>query len=94
MTDKNMSLTKKRYAVHWRDQTVLEFTDGPGLLVSKVAPPPTPGSRLAEHPFISATAFVPEQEQKLLEILERSHDVDEYVTNLRAAGYQVVEEDS
>jgi hypothetical protein len=83
-----------RYVVYWAEQRVLEITAAPGLLVSNIAPPPPPGAPLCRHPFLSATAFVPEHEQRLREILDRSDSVEAYLANLRAAGYVVVKEGS
>ena len=81
-----------RYLVYWEKQRVLEIVATPGLLVSNVAPPPPPGAPLARHPFLSATAYVPEHEQRLREILDRSESLEAYLANLRAAGYVVVKE--
>lgn len=81
-----------RYLVYWEKQRVLEIVATPGLLVSNVAPPPLPGAPLSMHPFLSATAFVPEHEQQLREILDRSESLEAYLGNLRAAGYVVVKE--
>jgi hypothetical protein len=82
------------YTIYWNDQRVLEVTATPGLLVSNLAPPPPPGAPLCPHPFLSATAFIPEHEQRLRQILDRSESVESYLANLRADGFVVVKEDS
>jgi len=82
----------RRYLVY-RDATlVLEITTEPGALVSKSAPPPRPGESPVMHPFLSATAHVPEYEAVLRATLDRSKTLEEYVARLRSMGFRVVEE--
>ena len=81
----------KRYDVYWGQELVLQIVDEPGLLVSRVAPPPPPGTALPMHPFLSATALVPEHEGRLREVLDSSSSLTEYLSELAALGYTVVE---
>ncbi|WHZ21131.1 MAG: hypothetical protein OJF47_000243 [Nitrospira sp.] len=86
-----MEIPSKRYLVFKGDQMVLEVTDRPGPMISKVAPPPLPGTGPKMHPFLSATAYVPEHERLLLQVLAGSRSVAEYVAKLTAFGYRVIE---
>jgi hypothetical protein len=77
----------------FRDGTlVLTVRGEPGPLVSVSAPPPLPGEELPAHPFLSASAYVPEYEDELRRALDASADLDDYVARLRAAGYRVAED--
>jgi hypothetical protein len=87
-----MSAEPKQYLVFRNGELVLEITDVPGPLVSKKAPPPNPGNSPVLHPFLSATAHVPETEGTLREALNRSSSLTEYLSTLRAMGFRVVEE--
>jgi hypothetical protein len=81
----------RRYLVY-RDATLmLEVTAEPGPLLSKSAPPPRPGESPVMHPFLSATAHVPEHEAVLREALDRSKTLEEYLARLRSMGFRVVE---
>jgi hypothetical protein len=66
-------------------------TDQPGVLISAVAPPPAPGSEPAQHPFVSATAYAPEHEERLRALLDASVDPLDFLGRLRAEGYRVEE---
>lgn len=87
-----MSANPKRYAVYWRDEKVLDVTAEPGPLLSKKAPPPGPNEAPALNPFLSATAYLSEQENILREALGRSSSLPEYLATLRSIGFSVVEE--
>lgn len=86
-----MEIPSKRYVVFKGDQVVLDVTDRPGPLISKMAPPPPPGTGPRMHPFLSATASVPEHEQLLLQVLADSRSLAEYLARLTAFGYRVIE---
>jgi hypothetical protein len=81
----------RRYLVYQNDTVVLEITAEPGPLVSKSAPPPAPGEHAVMHPFLSATARVPEYEAALREALDKSRDLEDYLMRLRSMGFRVVE---
>ena len=87
----NVSAKPKRYLVYRDDDKVLEITDEPGPLISKNAPPSPPGAEPVLHPFLSATAYVPEKEGILREALNRSSTLAEYLTSLRSMGFRVEE---
>jgi hypothetical protein len=78
----------RSWRVYDGDVEILEVTDQPGPLVS-TAPLP-PDATPAMHPFLSATALDAGHEDRLRELLERSHDVDEFVRRLEAEGFRVV----
>ena len=64
------------YSVYWDDEVVLVVRDEPGILISRSAAPPPPGTPPAMHPFLTGTAYLPEHEGTLREALERSSDFD------------------
>jgi hypothetical protein len=78
------------YSVYWDDLLVLEVRDEPGILISRSAAPPPPGTPPAMHPFLTGTAYIPEHEGTLREALERSSDFDGFVGELERLGYRVV----
>jgi hypothetical protein len=80
------------YSVYWDDLRVLEVRDEPGILISRSAAPPPPGTPPAMHPFLTGTAFIPEHEGILRDALERSGDFDGFVSELERLGYRVVPE--
>ncbi|MFH1725030.1 MAG: Nif11-like leader peptide family natural product precursor [Elusimicrobiota bacterium] len=83
---------KKGWNVFDRQGTrVLWMKDEPGRLLSTALPPP--GAKSPSHPFLTAQAFVPGEENRLRELLERSKDFDEYVVLLRENGYTVTAEE-
>ena len=86
-----MDAPPKHYTVYWEDQRVLDVRDTPGALVSVSAPPPRPGETPPTHPFLSASAYAPEHEGRLREVLDRSDSTDGYLANLRDLGYRVEE---
>jgi hypothetical protein len=81
----------KRYVVYRGSEKVLEITDAPGPLISKLAPPPAAGQAPVLHPFLSATAYVPEEEERLRDALNQSRSLSEYLDALRAMGFRVEE---
>ncbi len=87
-----MEIRSKRYLVFKGDQVVLDVTDRPGPLISKTAPPPPSGTGPRMHPFLSATAYVPEHEQLLLQVLADSRSLAEYLAKLQAHGYRILEQ--
>lgn len=80
----------RSWRVYDGDLEILDVTDQPGPLVS-TAPLP-PGAAPAMHPFLSATALDAGHENQLRELLGRSHDIDDFVHRLEAAGFRVVVE--
>lgn len=86
-----MEIRSKRYLVFKGDQVVLDVTDRPGPLISRMAPSPPPGTGPRMHPFLSATAYVPEHEQLLLQVLADSRSLAEYLAKLTAFEYRVIE---
>lgn len=80
----------RTWRVYDGDLEILDVTDRPGPLVS-TAPLP-PGAAQVMHPFLSATALDAAHEDRLRGLLERSHDVDEFVRLLQAEGFRVVPE--
>ena len=87
-----MSADPRRYLVYWRDNEVLEVIDEPGPIGSRAAPSPRFGEKAIIHPFLSATALVPEHEGALREALENSSSLTEYLSILQKLGYRVVEQ--
>lgn len=85
-----MSTEPAEFLVYMGDEMVLEIRAEPGPLISRMAPPPAPGEGPVLHPFLSATAHVPEHEGTLREVLDRSDDLAEYLANLQALGFRVV----
>ena len=81
----------RHFQVFKGEVLVLEIADTPGPLISTAAPPPPPGAKLARHPFLSASAYVATEEDRLRRLLDASHSTDEYLDKLRAADYRVVE---
>lgn len=79
-------------AHHWKvydgELPILDVTDRPGPIIS-TAPPP-PDGKPVMHPFLSATALDAGHEDRLRQILVASHDLDEFLRGLRAAGFKVV----
>jgi hypothetical protein len=81
----------RRYVVRRGSKKVLEITGAPGPLISKRAPPPAAGREAAWHPFLSATAYVSEEETRLRDALNQSRSLSEYLDALRAMGFRVEE---
>ncbi len=79
-----------RYLVALDGEPVLRVDDTPGPLVSTA--PRRPGSAPTQHPFLTATALDARQEQTLRRLRDASRSTDEFVRQLRSAGYEVVRE--
>ena len=69
----------RRYIVYRGGEKIAEISDQPGPLISAKAPPPAPDAKPALHPFLSATAYVPEEEGRLRDVL--NHGVNNVVHN-------------
>ena len=87
----SMTVRRSRYRVYENDRLVLEVVDHPGLLISATAPPPLPGQPLVTHPFASAVAYVPEQEEVLRRKLDESSNIDEFLAAIAGLGMKIVE---
>jgi hypothetical protein len=81
----------RRYIVYSSGEKIAEISDQPGPLISAKAPPPSPDTKPALHPFLSATAYVPEEEGRLRDVLNQSRSFPEYLEALRAIGFSVEE---
>ena len=81
----------RRYIVYRGGEKIAEISDQPGPLISAKAPPPAPDSKPALHPFLSATAYAPEEEGRLRDVLNQSRSLPEYLEALRAMGFSVEE---
>lgn len=82
-----MNRTEHRWTVYDRSQLILEVSDAPGPITSTAAPPP--GLKPVMHPFLSAAARSAPHEHRLREILNASQDVEDFLSRLRAAGFEV-----
>ena len=80
----------RRYIVYRGGEKIAEISDQPGPLISAKAPPPAPDAP-ALHPFLSATAYVPEEEGRLRDVLNQSRSLQEYLQALCAMGFSVEE---
>ncbi len=76
--------------VYREGELVLEVSDRPGILISKMAPPPHPGDDLERHPFLSGTAHLAQFEGIMRDLLEASSSYEGFLGALRAAGFEVV----
>ena len=82
----------RRYIVYRGGEKIAEISDQPGPLIStKAPPPPAANAKPALHPFLSATAYVPEEEGRLRDVLNQSRSLPEYLEALRAMGFSVEE---
>ena len=79
----------RRYIVCRGGEKIAEISDQPGPLISAKAPPPD--AKPVLHPFLSATAYVPEEEGRLRDVLNQSRSLPEYLQALRAMGFRVEE---
>ena len=77
----------KTYEVSKKGRLVLTVTDAPGPIVSTAVRPPA--GALVRHPFLSASAYVPEEEDALRLLLDQSKSTQDFLERLRKAGYQV-----
>jgi hypothetical protein len=73
------------YVVTKAGRTVLTVTNRPGPLVSTALLPA--GGKPVMHPFLSARAHVPEEEDALQMILKQSANFNDFLDRLRKAGY-------
>jgi|SRR5580704_991116 hypothetical protein len=73
------------YVVMKAGRIVLTVTNRPGPLVSTALLPAC--GKPVMHPFLSARAHVPEEEDVLLMILEQSANFHDFLDRLRKAGY-------
>lgn len=80
----------KSYEVRKGSRLVLSVIDKPGPIVSTAVRPPD-GSPPPNHPFLSASAHAPEEEDALRTLLEASKDLNDFLERLRKAGYAVSE---
>jgi hypothetical protein len=81
----------RRYIVYRGGEKIAEISDQAGPLISAKAPPPAPNAKPVLQPFLSATAYVPEEEGRMREALNRSRSLPEYLQALRAMGFSVEE---
>ena len=79
--------TSHSYNVLKAGRLVLTVSDVPGPIVSTAVLPP--GASPAKHPFLSATAHAPEEEDTLRKTLDQSKDFDDFLRRLREDGYTV-----
>jgi hypothetical protein len=89
-----MATRPRTYDVFWTDRLVARVADAPGPLISRSAPPPRRGEGPRLCAFLSGTAYAPDHEGRLTDVLDRSHSLEEYLANLRNLGYRVVEQPS
>ncbi len=81
----------RRYIVYRGGEKIAEISDRPGPLISAKAPLPAPDAKPALHPFLSATAYIPEEERRLRDVLNQSRSLPEYLEALCAMGFSVEE---
>ena len=81
----------RRYIVYRGGEKIAEISDQPGPLISAKAPPPAADAKPALHPFLSATAYVPEEEGRLRDVLNQSRSLPECLQALCATGFSVEE---
>jgi len=79
----------RRYIIYRGREKVAEISDQPGPLISAKAPPSAPDAKPVLHPFLSATAYVPEEEGRLRDVLNQSRSLPDYLQALRAMGFSV-----
>jgi len=75
------------YEVYKGDKLIATIKPKPGPIVSTAAPLP-PGQQIT-HSFLTATAFVPEEENNLYLLLQKAKDFNDYVNLLKTSGYVV-----
>jgi len=84
---KEVAVDPRAYDVSKDGRLVLSVTDAPGPVVSTAAPPPD--KAVVSHPFLSASAHDPLEEDALRALLLRAKNTGEFLELLRGAGYQV-----
>ena len=77
----------RSYEVTKKGRLVLTVTDAPGPIVSTALRPPD--GKMVKHPFLSASAYAPEEEDALRQLLEKSQNTRDFLARLRKAGYEV-----
>lgn len=82
-----MPSTEQHWNVYDGSTLVLEVSNVPGPIISTAAPPP--GLKPVTHPFLSATARSAQHEHRLREILVASKDLADFLSRLRAAGFEI-----
>ena len=80
----------RRYIVYRGGEKIAEISDQSGPLISAKAPSPAANAKPALHPFLSATAYGPE-EGRLRDVLNQSRSLPEYLEALCAMGFSVEE---
>ena len=75
------------YSAYLKGHEALRFKEGPGPLRSTAMLPV--GVEPPTHPFLTATAFEPEDEDALRVILEASKSFPDFVARLKKANYDV-----
>ena len=78
------------WVVYNGERRVLSLKGEPGPITSTALPPP--GQPPRRHPFLSAAALAPEEEDRLGRLLEGARSVEEFLDALRRAGYRVVQD--
>ena len=80
------------WSVFKGDKEVLRIKNAPGPVISTALL--APGAEPTRHPFVTAAALDANEEYSLHVILRRSHNFDDFVSNLRKAGYSVTPSNS
>jgi hypothetical protein len=75
------------FDVYRGKRQVLIVRNEPGKLTSTLEL--GPGESWPDHPFLSADATAPEEENRIGVLLRRSAGFDEFLQRLREAGYEV-----
>lgn len=75
------------YNVYKGDMLVATIKPEPGYITGTAAP--APGTKPQKHPFITASAFVPEEENNLRSFLDKAKNFNDYVSLLTESGYKV-----
>lgn len=78
-------------AIYQAGALVAEVWDEPGPLVTRLAPPPPPGTEPVTHHRFSSTAYVPEHEGQLRDLLDAASSLDDLSAKACAHGYHVEE---
>jgi len=84
-----MTTTEQRWKVYDGSTLILDVSSIPGPIISTAAPPP--GLKPVTHPFLSAAARSALHENRLRELLVASKDLEDFISRLRAAGFEVRE---
>ena len=76
----------KTWTAYKDDKAVLEFQDKPGFIASTGY---FPDVEPVKHPFLSATALTPDEEDTIGKIIAQAVTFDEFVSLLEENGYEV-----